>query len=271
MCDTVAPPLTSIASRPPAAVSAKLVAFRSNAAQLTLTRSAMSLLFMWILTVATTVSSEEGLVVRLQRVPGNGTHFYVGRLSVGEPKQTFSVLFDTASGHVLLRHGTCKSPACHKHKRFFPWKSSSAVDVNSDGLPVQKDHHVAQGAVRRDAVSLEFSQADLGDGLAEAVLVKAGKRRGRCHGADVSLPDGDPFTRRIAVMFQHGNPGSSMEFDLEFDLCWKCVDLFLRSVDLRSPDPAHWFDRTRCVWATISTTSVQRLTCLGLRDVEGQR
>lgn len=53
-------------------------------------------------------------------------------------------------------------------------------------LQVQKGHNVAQGKVHRDAVSLEFSQADLGDGLAEAVLVKAHARWEG--GVDVSLP-----------------------------------------------------------------------------------
>lgn len=131
----------------------------------------MSLLSMSLLALAALAAADR-LVVRLQRVPGNGTHFYVGRVSVGEPKQSFSVLFDTASGHVLLPHGSCKSPACHKHQRFLPWKSATALDVNSNGLPVQKDHQLTVGHVRRDAVNLEFSQADLGEGVAEAVLVK---------------------------------------------------------------------------------------------------
>lgn len=41
-------------------------------------------------------------------------------------------------------------------------------------LKVQKDHQLTVGHVRRDAVNLEFSQADLGEGVAEAVLVKVG-------------------------------------------------------------------------------------------------
>lgn len=32
------------------------------------------------------------------------------------------------------------------------------------------------GKVKRDAVTLEFSQADLGEGIAEAILVKAPTR-----------------------------------------------------------------------------------------------
>ena len=41
-------------------------------------------------------------------------------------------------------------------------------------LQVQQDHQLTVGKVRRDAVNLEFSQADLGEGVAEAVLVKVG-------------------------------------------------------------------------------------------------
>ena len=42
----------------------------------------------------------------------------------------------------------------------------SALKVQTNQYPV--------GKVRRDAVNLEFSQADLGEGVAEAVLVKVG-------------------------------------------------------------------------------------------------
>ena len=46
--------------------------------------------------------------------------------------------------------------------------------MGSSALKVQKDHQLTVGKVRRDAVNLEFSQADLGEGVAEAVLVKVG-------------------------------------------------------------------------------------------------
>ncbi|CAJ1403364.1 unnamed protein product [Effrenium voratum] len=120
----------------------------------------------------------EPLVVRLQRVAtessdaSKSVHFYVGRLEVGKPAQSFQVLFDTASGHVLLPHSSCGTNACHQHKQFSPSHSETAVDVNTDGLPVQKGHKLVLGRVQRDAVSLEFTQADLGVGVAKAVLVQ---------------------------------------------------------------------------------------------------
>ena len=54
---------------------------------------------------------------------------------------------------------------------------------------VQKEHHIAMGKVKRDAVTLEFSQADLGEGIAEAILVKAPTRGagGPPFGLDVKL------------------------------------------------------------------------------------
>eukprot|EP00931_Biecheleriopsis_adriatica_P064429 TRINITY_DN3920_c0_g1_i5.p1 TRINITY_DN3920_c0_g1~~TRINITY_DN3920_c0_g1_i5.p1 ORF type:complete len:421 (+),score=128.85 TRINITY_DN3920_c0_g1_i5:61-1323(+) len=113
------------------------------------------------------------LVVRLQRIDGgNNSHFYVGRLSVGKPAQEFQVLFDTASGHVLLPHQSCSSPACKKHRQYNPWKTESAMDVNVDGKAVQEGVRLMKGKTPRDAISVEFAQADLGDGAAQAVLVR---------------------------------------------------------------------------------------------------
>lgn len=112
------------------------------------------------------------LVVRLQRIDGgNGSHFYVGRLAVGKPEQELQVLFDTASGHVFLPHQVCKSPACQKHRRFSPWKSSTALDINADGKPVRAGQRLV-GNVARDAVNVEFAQADLGEGAAQSILVQ---------------------------------------------------------------------------------------------------
>jgi cathepsin D len=114
-------------------------------------------------------------LVRLQRVIArNGLHsFYVGRLFIGSPEpQELQVLFDTASGNVLLPHQICKSNACVNHRRYSPWRSLTSADINLDGAPVQPGHRLAKGNVSRDASKLEFTQADLGDGNALAVLVR---------------------------------------------------------------------------------------------------
>lgn len=114
-------------------------------------------------------------VVRLQRMTArNGVHdFYIGRLSIGTPQpQELQVLFDTASGNVLLPHQVCKSQACMSHRRYSPWRSMTSSDINLDGKLVQPGQRLAKGNVSRDATNLEFTQADLGDGTALAVLVR---------------------------------------------------------------------------------------------------
>jgi len=125
--------------------------------------------------VPTTPStSSSPLVVRLQRIEGgSSSHFYVGKLSIGKPEpQELQVLFDTASGHVLLPHQSCKSKACKNHHSYSPSKSGTAIDINADGKPVQEGQRLAKGKVARDAVTVEFAQADLGNGTATAVLVR---------------------------------------------------------------------------------------------------
>lgn len=98
--------------------------------------------------------------------------FYVGNISVGLPPQQLQVLFDTASGHLLLAHRACKSPACLEHRRYSPWESSTAADVNDDGGAVQEGAQLAKGPVNRTVVTVSFTQADLGEGKAEGVLVR---------------------------------------------------------------------------------------------------
>eukprot|EP00933_Yihiella_yeosuensis_P048414 TRINITY_DN445_c0_g1_i1.p1 TRINITY_DN445_c0_g1~~TRINITY_DN445_c0_g1_i1.p1 ORF type:complete len:436 (-),score=96.56 TRINITY_DN445_c0_g1_i1:190-1497(-) len=118
-------------------------------------------------------SRSSPVVVRLQRVEAHGVHLYVGRLSIGGPNpQDLQVLFDTASGNVLLPHQACKSEACKEHKRYSPWRSATSMDIQIDGSPVQDGNRLAKGTVTRDALNVDFTQSDLGDGTAQAVLVR---------------------------------------------------------------------------------------------------
>mmetsp|Transcript_30566 Transcript_30566/g.82756 ORF Transcript_30566/g.82756 Transcript_30566/m.82756 type:complete len:342 (-) Transcript_30566:142-1167(-) len=82
------------------------------------------------------------------------------------------VLFDTASGLLTVPHRACTSPACLEHRRYSPWESSTAVDVNNDGGAVQAGERLAHGKVNRSVVTLGFSQADLGSGDAKGVLIR---------------------------------------------------------------------------------------------------
>mmetsp|Transcript_45187 Transcript_45187/g.104725 ORF Transcript_45187/g.104725 Transcript_45187/m.104725 type:complete len:417 (+) Transcript_45187:113-1363(+) len=100
--------------------------------------------------------------------------FYLGTLSVGHPLQKLKVMFDTASGSVIVPHRACKSEACLSHKRYSPWESVTAMDVRSDGEPVVNNTRFAPGNSMRDGAMIGFTHADLGEGNVHAVLVRDG-------------------------------------------------------------------------------------------------
>jgi saccharopepsin len=62
---------------------------------------------------------------------------YFGEISVGTPKQKFSVVYDTGSGNLLIPGENCLDSACRSHERFDKAKSSSAMDMNCDGSPLE--------------------------------------------------------------------------------------------------------------------------------------
>jgi hypothetical protein len=114
------------------------------------------------------------LKIHLERLQArnNAATFYVGKVAVGHPPQEFKVLFDTSSGHVLLPHRACKSLACQEHKKFSPGASTTAMDVNVNGSMVDQGHRFARHGRIRTGVSVDFTQADLGEGTAKAVVVR---------------------------------------------------------------------------------------------------
>jgi hypothetical protein len=61
---------------------------------------------------------------------------YFGEIQAGMPAQTFTVVFDTGSGHVILPRSSCRSEACTKHRRYDRVASTSAVDIKYDGSPL---------------------------------------------------------------------------------------------------------------------------------------
>lgn len=58
---------------------------------------------------------------------------YSGVISIGQPAQSFRVVFDTGSGHLILPSVECGSEACQVHKQYNQTASSTAVPINVDG------------------------------------------------------------------------------------------------------------------------------------------
>jgi hypothetical protein len=61
---------------------------------------------------------------------------YFGEVNFGTPGQTFTAVFDTGSGHVLIPRSHCTSEACTKHRRYWENQSSTAKSIKHDGTPL---------------------------------------------------------------------------------------------------------------------------------------
>lgn len=57
---------------------------------------------------------------------------YWGSISVGQPPQSFNVIFDTGSGNLIIPSETCSGPGCDPHKKYHPSQSDSSGSVTND-------------------------------------------------------------------------------------------------------------------------------------------
>jgi hypothetical protein len=58
---------------------------------------------------------------------------YWGEIGIGSPRQTFTVIFDTGSGNLILPMSDCDSAACKRHKMYDPKGSSSSKQIQDPG------------------------------------------------------------------------------------------------------------------------------------------
>jgi pepsin A len=82
---------------------------------------------------------------------------YYGQVSVGSPAQSFTVVFDTGSGNLLLPSQECVDEACSSHKRFDSALSATALQVAYADQPNTKV--AADGS--RDVVTITFGTGEM--------------------------------------------------------------------------------------------------------------
>lgn len=79
---------------------------------------------------------------------------YYGQVSIGQPAQSFQVVFDTGSGHLVLPSMLCRAPTCRKHRQFKRQVSPSARDIDVDGTAVGPGQ-------ARDQITLGFGTGEV--------------------------------------------------------------------------------------------------------------
>jgi len=79
---------------------------------------------------------------------------YYGNIHIGHPAQTATVVFDTGSGNLMVPSILCGDSACTRHKRFDASKSSTAVNLQSDGKE-------AFGDEQRDELTVTFGTGEI--------------------------------------------------------------------------------------------------------------
>jgi len=79
---------------------------------------------------------------------------YYGKLEIGTPRQSFTVVFDTGSGNLMVPSTYCQSRACTMHRRFDRKVSATAEDIEADGSLSRK------GALR-DQITVTFGTGEI--------------------------------------------------------------------------------------------------------------
>jgi len=116
---------------------------------------------------------------------------YYGKLEVGTPRQSFTVVFDTGSGNLMIPTNYCGSHACSMHSRFDRKASATAEDFEADGSPTRR------GAAR-DQITVTF-----GTGEISGVFVQD----------DVCIGNLCTNMRFVGATDETDNPFSSFKFD----------------------------------------------------------
>mmetsp|Transcript_41013 Transcript_41013/g.112849 ORF Transcript_41013/g.112849 Transcript_41013/m.112849 type:complete len:482 (+) Transcript_41013:266-1711(+) len=101
------------------------------------------------------VRSEDGIV--------SFKSVYFGTVFLGMPRQRFSMVFDTGSGHVIVPSVGCHSETCTMHSRYDPRLSSKSEEVDYDGTPIQ-------AGAPRDQITVAFGTGEVTGQFANELL-----------------------------------------------------------------------------------------------------
>jgi len=117
---------------------------------------------------------------------------YYGEVSIGSPPQSFTVIFDTGSGHLLVPSAICESDACEKHRRYYAGNSSGSIPIGWESDPLTR----AEDPNDRDTKVINFAA---GNGVGQFTRDKVclgGASAPFCADADfieMSEESDDPF------------------------------------------------------------------------------
>ncbi|XP_016944655.4 lysosomal aspartic protease [Drosophila suzukii] len=78
---------------------------------------------------------------------------YTCKLSIGTPKQRFTILPDTGSSNLWVTGPQCKSKACRKHMRYRPTKSSTYIE-DGEEFEIEYESGALAGYLAIDTVSI---------------------------------------------------------------------------------------------------------------------
>eukprot|EP00928_Gymnodinium_smaydae_P068042 TRINITY_DN5109_c0_g1_i1.p1 TRINITY_DN5109_c0_g1~~TRINITY_DN5109_c0_g1_i1.p1 ORF type:complete len:452 (-),score=80.03 TRINITY_DN5109_c0_g1_i1:105-1460(-) len=111
---------------------------------------------------------------------------YFGQVQIGTPKQSFTVVFDTGSGNLMLPSTFCRTNACTMHRRFNPKQSTTVEHIQADGS-------IARQGAPRDEITVTFGTGEIsGVFLQDDVCI--GNLCSRMRFVGATMETDDPFT-----------------------------------------------------------------------------
>jgi hypothetical protein len=143
---------------------------------------------------------------------------YYGNIQVGSPAQSYKMVFDTGSGHLILPSRYCFSETCRAHQRYSRSASNSAVDMDYDGNVVSLNDP-------RDQITVNFGTGEVTGIFIQEIVCLEDAALGAWTPEELSnlsgtpsehhpaLPVGCMSMRFIAATAMSEDPFKTFEFD----------------------------------------------------------